>query len=82
MDQRERASCFNLIALGSDARLFDLEGLAGMAACPVSFRRFARGESRSTELAPEILSSSLFIQREREKERKNQALEREREEGR
>jgi len=38
--------------------------VAGMAACALSFRRFARGESTSTEPAPEILSSSLFIQRE------------------
>jgi len=64
VDQREKASCLNLIALGSDATLFDLEVVAGMAACTVSFRRFARGESTSTEPAPEILSSSLFIQRE------------------
>ena len=64
VDQRERASCLNLIALGSDATLLDLEVVAGMAACAVSFRRFARGESTSTEPGPEILSSSLFIQRE------------------
>ena len=66
VDQRERASCLSLIALGSDATLFDLEvvAVAGMAACALSFRRFARGESTSTEPAPEILSSSLFIQRE------------------
>ena len=65
VDQRERASCLSLIALGSDATLFDLEvvAVADMAACAVSFRRFARGESTSTEPAPEILSSSLFIQR-------------------
>ena len=64
VDQRERASCLNLIALESDATLFDLEAAAGMAACAISFRRFARGESMSTAPAPEILSSSLFIQRE------------------
>jgi len=66
VDQREKASCLSLIALGSDATLFDLEevAVAGMAACALSFRRFARGESTSTEPAPEILSSSLFIQRE------------------
>ena len=64
VDQREKASCLNLIALGSDATLLDLEVVAGMAACAVSFRRFARGESTSTEPEPEILSSSLFIQRE------------------
>ena len=63
VDQRERASCLNLIALGSDATL-DLEVVAGMAACAVSFRRFARGESTSTEPGPEILSSSLFTQKE------------------
>lgn len=66
VDQREKASCLSLIALGSDATVvFDLEvvAVAGMVACPVSFRRFARGESTSTEPAPEIFSSSLFIQR-------------------
>ena len=71
VDQRERASCLNLIALGSDATLFDLEPVAGMAACAVSFRRFARGESMSTEPALEILSSSLFIQREFEHQRQS-----------
>jgi len=35
-----------------------------MATCVVSFRRFARGESAWTEPAPEIISGSLFIQRE------------------
>ena len=63
VDQREKASCLSLIALGSDGMLLDLGVVAGMAACVVSFRRFPRGESTSTEPGPEILSSSLFIQR-------------------
>jgi len=64
VDQREKASCLNLIALRSDATLLYSEAVAGMAACVVSFRRFAQGEPTSTEPGPEILSSSLFVRRE------------------
>jgi len=35
-----------------------------MTTCVVSFRRFAREELTSTEPAPEIISGSLFIQKE------------------
>jgi len=42
----------------TDATLLDLEVVAGMAACAVSFRRFPRGESTSTGPAPETLPSS------------------------
>ena len=62
--QREKGFYLNLIALGSDATLLDLEVVADMATCTVSFRRSAREEMTSTEPAPEIISSSLFIQRE------------------
>ena len=57
-------SCSNLIALGFDATLLDLEVVTDMAACAVSFCRVARGELTSAELRPEILSSSLFTQKE------------------
>jgi len=63
VDQREKRSYLNSIVLGFDATL-DLEVAADMATCVVSFRRFAREESKSTEPAPEIISGSLFIQRE------------------
>ena len=64
VDQREKRSYLNLIALGSDATLSDLEVAADMATCTVSFRRFAREELTSTEPAPEIIPGSLSIQRE------------------
>jgi len=46
------------------AGLLDLEVAADMVTCVVSFRRFAREELTSTEPTPEIISGSLFIQRE------------------
>jgi len=47
-----------------DVTVLDLEVAADMAACVVPFRCFAWGESASTEPAPEIISGSLFTQRE------------------